>query len=129
MLRKHGNSRFNPECFGEGNSFSLILVLCIPAECCPLLGSATLQSPISPPKSLQSHTSLPCSRPTAAPGVKHLGCCFRTSLGLLGFVAGNNRTFNDKKKGFYISAESLLLFHLSAEERCEQQRTGAGSRA
>lgn len=34
-----------------------------------------------------------------------------------------------KKKGFYISAESLLLFHLSAEERCEQQRAGAGSRA
>lgn len=34
-----------------------------------------------------------------------------------------------KKNGFYISAESLLLLHLSAEEGCEQQGTGAGSRA
>lgn len=33
------------------------------------------------------------------------------------------------KNVFYISAESLLLFHLSAEEGCKQQRTGAGSRA
>lgn len=34
----------------------LLLVLCMSAECCPLLGSATLQSLISPLKSLQEAT-------------------------------------------------------------------------
>lgn len=39
-------------------------------------------------------------------------------------------SFNDEKwVFFYISAESLLLLHLSAEEGREQQGTGAGSRA
>lgn len=33
------------------------------------------------------------------------------------------------KNVFYISAESLSLLHLLAEEEWEQQRTGAGSRA
>lgn len=111
----------------------LLLVLCMSAECCPLLGSATLQSLISLPKSLQEATqeiSFPFYRTTVAPGVKHLGCCFRTRAGLLGAAAGNAMgSLMTKKFVFYISAESLLLLHLSAEEGCEQQGTGAGSRA
>lgn len=88
-------------------------------------------SPVSPPKSLQEAVQ-------ESPLFQNCGCSRgeapRQVLQGLDWAPGSrgrkrHGSFNDEKWVFYISAESLLLLHLSAEEGREQQRTGAGSRA
>lgn len=105
---------------------------CAPAERRQLPGgNRPLRLPFLRPNcSKKRCRSLPVSRTAAAPEAKRLGWCSRAWRGLLGVGAGNATGALMAKNGFfYISAESLLLLHLSAEEGCEQERTGAGSRA
>jgi len=130
--RKPGNRRFSLERFGQGNGFPPVdAEPCAPAERCRLPGSDGPPClPFLLPNCFKKRRrSLPCSRTAAASGAKHLGWCFGTWVGLLGVRTGKAPGALMTKDVFYISAESLLLLHLSAEGGCEKQRTGAGSRA